>query len=321
MKQEEQVEWDQVNRLLQHHGFHPVLFADPVENRNLSDLVLLDKRSAAEVRSTLRTMLTDSERRQALVQELVRSNNRLKEEAQQRSLRVQELEALLEQADARVQDLEQAEARVQDLEQEQAARLHRKLYFLIKEEEQRAARHRQQEEPREEPAGARRTPGSTMRQPAEEDPGGRRPPQACLCLHYEHLLAQIGGLVTGPGQQEGAQLQALLPTLEELRSPTRHTLASMLSHFQQINSRDLLELDSRAPPAQVDQGAELDRIIQKLRRHDEFFPAFHALSTEILDTLGVSRLDQVLPALRALKQGPAPQERTAPPSPGRTGPE
>ncbi|KAM9766678.1 centrosomal protein of 70 kDa isoform 3-T3 [Menidia menidia] len=291
--QEEQVEWDQVNRLLQHHGFHPVLFADPVENRNLSDLVLLDKRSAAEVRSTLRTMLTDSERRQALVQELVRSNNRLKEEAQQRSLRVQELEALLEQADARVQDLEQAEARVQDLEQEQAARLHRKLYFLIKEEEQRAARHRQQEEPREEPAGARRTPGSTMRQPAEEDPGGRRPPQACLCLHYEH----------------------------ELRSPTRHTLASMLSHFQQINSRDLLELDSRAPPAQVDQGAELDRIIQKLRRHDEFFPAFHALSTEILDTLGVSRLDQVLPALRALKQGPAPQERTAPPSPGRTGPE
>lgn len=42
------------------------------------DLVLLDKKSAVEVRTTLRTMLTDSERRQSLIQELVKSNNQLK---------------------------------------------------------------------------------------------------------------------------------------------------------------------------------------------------------------------------------------------------
>lgn len=34
--QQEQVEWDDVNKLLQHHGFKPVFFADPVENRNLT---------------------------------------------------------------------------------------------------------------------------------------------------------------------------------------------------------------------------------------------------------------------------------------------
>lgn len=34
--QQEQVEWDDVNKLLQHHGFKPVFFADPVENKNLS---------------------------------------------------------------------------------------------------------------------------------------------------------------------------------------------------------------------------------------------------------------------------------------------
>lgn len=43
-----------------------------------SDLALLDKESAGAVRATLRTMLTDSERRQALIQELVKSNNQLK---------------------------------------------------------------------------------------------------------------------------------------------------------------------------------------------------------------------------------------------------
>lgn len=42
------------------------------------DLVLLDKKSAAEIRTTLRTMLTDSDRRQALIQELIKTNNRLK---------------------------------------------------------------------------------------------------------------------------------------------------------------------------------------------------------------------------------------------------
>lgn len=124
--QQEQVEWGDVNKLLQHHGFKPVYFADPVENKNLSgksqllqlfakklllrsglvaflpqyfilirvkfqfqilsrvalhvflDLVLLEKKSAGEMRTTLRTMLTDSERRQALIQELIKSNNQLK---------------------------------------------------------------------------------------------------------------------------------------------------------------------------------------------------------------------------------------------------
>ena len=32
----EQTEWDSVNKLLQHHGFKPVHFADPIENKNLS---------------------------------------------------------------------------------------------------------------------------------------------------------------------------------------------------------------------------------------------------------------------------------------------
>lgn len=33
--QQEQMEWDEVNKLLRHHGFKAVHFADPVENKNL----------------------------------------------------------------------------------------------------------------------------------------------------------------------------------------------------------------------------------------------------------------------------------------------
>nr|XP_046238665.1 centrosomal protein of 70 kDa [Scatophagus argus] len=178
MEQQEQLEWEDVNKHLQHHGFKPVCFADPVENKNLSDLVLLDKKSAGAIRTTLRTMLTDSERRQALIQELIKSNNQLKEEAHehmsraaQRSQRATELEGLLDAVKTRVQDLEdrclgkavqqhshtrqlqqekqEAQKMCQVLEQklskqrEETAQLQRKLHFTVKEEERRLARQSQ----------------------------------------------------------------------------------------------------------------------------------------------------------------------------------
>ncbi|XP_074521024.1 centrosomal protein of 70 kDa [Halichoeres trimaculatus] len=178
MEQQEQIEWDDVNKLLQHHGFKPVYFADPVENKNLNELVLLDKKSAVEIRNTLRTMLKDSERRQTLIQELIKTNNQLKEDVQdhmsraaQQSQRISELEGLLDMVKTRVQDLEdrcigkaaqqqshrkqlqeealEAQMQCKILEQrlskqrEETAQLQRKLYFTIKEEERRSARQNQ----------------------------------------------------------------------------------------------------------------------------------------------------------------------------------
>ncbi|KAM4560432.1 centrosomal protein of 70 kDa isoform 2-T2 [Odontesthes bonariensis] len=563
--QEERVEWDHVNKVLQRRGFRPVSFADPVENKNLSDLVLLDKKSAGEVRSTLRTMLTDSERRQALIQELVKSNNQLKEEVQkhvsraaQQSQRVTELEGLLEQVKTRVQDLEErylgkaaqqhsysqqlqqekteSQRRCQMLEeklseqQEEAAQLQRKLYFTVKEEERRLAQQSRtfqnickkvclqssaadqqvldvidfyetritdqlRADPRTDPRAARGeaeaskewektattiTPSfktilktyqdqlkrssrqeeelkrevdrlkqeldarptlrevkfykhklrrlegsnrhSNTRSPAVDENMGARPRGAGMCLHYHQLLTQISAVVSDPSAPlrpsadgvEPANFQALLPALgewarqlhllkelqrsvsklsvrlmpwrpgggdpaegvkveamllqveamlesvaaeeeQELRSPTRYTLASMVSHFQKLfdvrslsgvyprmsevytrlaemtnamrNLRDVLDLDGRVPPAQVVQqvarvlssrvlsssehaaglqallgDADIHSIITKVKQHDEFFPAFHALITDVLHTLGVSRLDDLLPALKSLKQ-------------------
>uniref|UniRef100_A0A146Y8Y7 Centrosomal protein of 70 kDa n=1 Tax=Fundulus heteroclitus TaxID=8078 RepID=A0A146Y8Y7_FUNHE len=526
-----QVEWDDVNKLLQRHGFKPVFFADPVENRNLTDLVLLDKTSASELRATLRAMLTDSERRQALVQELVRSNNQLKDEVQkhmnhaaQQSQRATELQELLDGVKSRVRHLEErclgqaarqhshtqrlqeeneeAQRRCLSLEQrlarleEEAAELRRKLYFAVKEEEQRLARRdrtfrricmqvceqsdaaQQQildvidfyesrtsrlgdesrsgrgetaeagqttrrtssavslafqtilkayqdqqkesssriQELKKEVAVLRR--GLDTRLPDEANRGGSVREQtrnSRLCVQYHQLLTEINALVTDPSAPlrlpqdnrrtdglERAEFQALLPTLDQwcqqlhklrdlqrrlsklsatlmpqqrcdgaaagavrvedlmllveellenasaddkqrLRSPTRHTLASMVSHFQKLfdvpslsgvyprmnevyarlgemtnalrNLRNLLDLDSKASPAAVVKQvsrlvsvdprlgvADIDSIIIRVKQHDEFFPAFHSLVTEILNVLGLSHLDDILPALTSLKQ-------------------
>lgn len=42
------------------------------------ELVLLERKSAGDIRLMLKTMLSDSERRQGLIQELIQSNSQLK---------------------------------------------------------------------------------------------------------------------------------------------------------------------------------------------------------------------------------------------------
>ncbi|XP_059183591.1 centrosomal protein of 70 kDa [Centropristis striata] len=561
MEQQEQVEWDDVNKLLQHHGFKPVYFADPVENKNLSDLILLDKKSSSEMRTSLRTMLTDSERRQALIQELIKSNNQLKEEVHehmgrstQQSQRATELEGLLDVVRTRVQDLEdrylgkavqqhshtqqlqqekqEAQKRCEVLEQklseqrEEAAQLQRKLYFTIKEEERRLAHQSQTfqhicnkvvqdssadlqlldvidfyetkltqllgelRSVRGGPEGSHQTgtkkatsnvtPSfkTILKTCQEQQKGSRsqieelkreverlkrelemRPTlkevkfykhklrrlegsdkhnntrfpkddntaelnenisDQAMCSHYHNMLNEISGILTSSNAPlrlhrqkassvgfELAEFQPLLPTLElwaqqlhllkplqrslfklsgslmpwqppdggqnaeeavkvedmmllvdtmlentstkdekVLRSPTRYTLGSMVSHFQKLfdvtslrgvyprmnevytrlgemtntmrNLRDVLQLDSKVPSAEVVNhvsrlvsstglhnllgDADIDSIIIKVKQHDEFFPAFHGLMLDILHTLGVSHLDDILPALKSLKQ-------------------
>ncbi|XP_065100668.1 centrosomal protein of 70 kDa isoform X2 [Paramisgurnus dabryanus] len=178
MEQQEQREWEAVNRLLQHHGFKPVSFADPTENKNLAELVLLDRKSAADVRMMLKTMLSDSERRQGLIQELIQSNSQLKEEVQQhqaqairQSQRATELEGILDGVKGKVQDLEDsyinkaaqqhsqftqlqrekkdAESRCHSLERklsqekDEISQLQKKLQYAVREEERRVARQNQ----------------------------------------------------------------------------------------------------------------------------------------------------------------------------------
>ncbi|KAG9349377.1 hypothetical protein JZ751_027820 [Albula glossodonta] len=144
----------------------------------VQDLVLLEKKSALEIRLMLTTMATDSERRQALIQELIQSNNQLKEEVQQQharaaqqAQRASELQGVLDKVKAKVQELEdnyiskaaqqhvqvkqllqdqrEAEKHHQALEQKLAeereviTQLQRKLYFAVKEEERRVARQNQ----------------------------------------------------------------------------------------------------------------------------------------------------------------------------------
>ncbi|XP_053327135.1 centrosomal protein of 70 kDa [Spea bombifrons] len=49
---------------------------------------------------------------------------------------------------------------------------------------------------------------------------------------------------------------------------------------------------------------DIDSIINKLQEHEEFFPAFDGLIKELLDLLEISRLEEIVPAVRRLRRLP-----------------
>uniref|UniRef100_A0A8C7Y059 Centrosomal protein of 70 kDa n=1 Tax=Oryzias sinensis TaxID=183150 RepID=A0A8C7Y059_9TELE len=243
VSQEQQAEWEPLNRLLQQRGFRPVLFADPVENKNPAELGLLDRKSAAALRRTLETLLADSDRRQALLQELVGSNNRLREEVQeqmsraaQHSQKASELQALLDQVKVKVQDLEDrcicraaqthsrtlqlqrhsAERRCEQLQQklrrkeEEAAKLRWKLRFAVEQEERRLARRNrsfQEISPLLRSLSQLHSDVFLLVLPS--------PPSPCF-----QLLSDITAVIGSPApfkeaESELADFQALLPVLED----------------------------------------------------------------------------------------------------------
>ena len=46
---------------------------------------------------------------------------------------------------------------------------------------------------------------------------------------------------------------------------------------------------------------DLSGVIRRLDEHTEFFPAFQGIIHKLFDILGVDRMDEVIPAVRALK--------------------
>ncbi|XP_067843400.1 centrosomal protein of 70 kDa isoform X2 [Heptranchias perlo] len=173
--QHEQAEWDILNKLLQHHGFKPVKLADPQTSKNLRDVVLLDKQSAVDIREVVKTLMKDTERRQALIWDLIQSNKELKDDLRQQQSRASpkeqctsDLEQVHDNVQSKIQEVqddhfvtcrqqqkqvEQLQHNKQDMqvhchqlkqklhEQEKTiVRLQKKLYMVVTEEEQRIER-------------------------------------------------------------------------------------------------------------------------------------------------------------------------------------
>ncbi|XP_068102414.1 centrosomal protein of 70 kDa isoform X2 [Hyperolius riggenbachi] len=103
-------EWERVNRLLKRHGCSAVCVS---QQDGLSGGVSLDTQASLALRSAIKSLTEDTERRQNLIHGLIQSSNQLKEDvrlqqdrAQRQEQRASDLQRILDSVKAKIRDLE-----------------------------------------------------------------------------------------------------------------------------------------------------------------------------------------------------------------------
>ncbi|XP_027438512.1 centrosomal protein of 70 kDa isoform X3 [Zalophus californianus] len=168
-KQQEEAEWESINVLLVRHGLKPLSL---VKRTDLKDLIVFDKQSSQRMRQNLKTLVEETTRQQNMIQELIETNQQLKNELQleqsraaDHEQRANDLEQIMESVKSKIDELEdeslnrvcQQQNIIKDLQkehkalqakcqhykekrmeqQETIASLQKDIYRLTKEEEER----------------------------------------------------------------------------------------------------------------------------------------------------------------------------------------
>ncbi|XP_062969969.1 centrosomal protein of 70 kDa isoform X2 [Cynocephalus volans] len=168
-KQQEEAEWESINVLLMMHGLKPLSL---VKRTDLKDLIIFDKQSSQRMRQNLKMLVEETGRQQNMIQELLETNQQLKNELQleqsraaDKEKRANDLEQIMESVKSKIGELEdeslnrvcQQRNKVKDLQKEQKtlqakcqhykkkrmeqqeiiASLQKDVYRLTKEEEER----------------------------------------------------------------------------------------------------------------------------------------------------------------------------------------
>ncbi|XP_075789322.1 centrosomal protein of 70 kDa isoform X2 [Pelodiscus sinensis] len=134
--QQEEAEWENINKLLVRHGLKPVCLAKPRNSRNVSDMIVLDKHSSLGIRLALKTLVEDTERQQKMMHGLMEANRQLRDEVRQergracrQEQRAKDLENVVENIKSKICQLEdeciakvcQQQNQVKELQKDQQA--------------------------------------------------------------------------------------------------------------------------------------------------------------------------------------------------------
>ncbi|XP_058151028.1 centrosomal protein of 70 kDa isoform X3 [Dasypus novemcinctus] len=147
-KQQEEAEWESINVLLMTHGLKPLSL---VKRTDLKDLIIFDKQSSQRMRQNLKTLVEDTARQQNMIQELIETNQQLKNElelsqsrAADQEQRANDLEQIMESVRSKIGELEdeslnrvcQQQNKIKDLQKEQKALQAKCQHYKKKQTEQ-----------------------------------------------------------------------------------------------------------------------------------------------------------------------------------------
>ncbi|XP_008982010.1 centrosomal protein of 70 kDa isoform X2 [Callithrix jacchus] len=130
-KQQEEAEWESINVLLMMHGLKPLSL---VKRTDFKDLIIFDKQSSQRMRQNLKLLVEETSRQQNMIQELIETNQHLRNELQleqsraaHQEQRANDLEQIMESVKSKIGELEdeslnrfcQRQNKIKDLQQEQ----------------------------------------------------------------------------------------------------------------------------------------------------------------------------------------------------------
>ncbi|NWV47628.1 CEP70 protein, partial [Daphoenositta chrysoptera] len=134
--QQEEEEWENINKALMRHGLKPLSLAAPQSCRDRSDTIVLDSQSSLEIRLALKTLVEDTERQQKVMQGLMEANRCLRDvvrleqgRASRQEQRANDLENVVKNIKAKIRQLEdetiakacQQQNQVKELQKDQQA--------------------------------------------------------------------------------------------------------------------------------------------------------------------------------------------------------
>lgn len=107
-------EWSEVNCKLRHHGFQPVMVLPSSRLQHLpGEAVVLEEFTSKNLRHTLDKLMTDCDRRQSMVQELISSSHRIQRDADEERNRVYRFEMEIRNLQ---RELEEEKLKTQEME-------------------------------------------------------------------------------------------------------------------------------------------------------------------------------------------------------------
>ncbi|PNI96373.1 CEP70 isoform 7, partial [Pan troglodytes] len=128
---EEEAEWESINVLLMMHGLKPLSL---VKRTDLKDLIIFDKQSSQRMRQNLKLLVEETSRQQNMIQELIETNQQLRNELQleqsraaNQEQRANDLEQIMESVKSKIGELEDEslnrachqQNKIKDLQKEQ----------------------------------------------------------------------------------------------------------------------------------------------------------------------------------------------------------
>ncbi|XP_034985660.2 centrosomal protein of 70 kDa isoform X2 [Zootoca vivipara] len=141
---DEQEEWEKLNKLLRQHGLKPVYLDKPGTSRNIADRIVMDRQTSQAIRYALRSLMEETERQRKIVRGLIEENRQIRDALRLEQNRASRQEQRANELDIIVENVKQKICQLEDKSIAHACEQQNQVKELQKDQQASQAKYQQQ---------------------------------------------------------------------------------------------------------------------------------------------------------------------------------